>query len=148
MIDNQLMLYYFFYRELDYNLASISQTIYAMITQYEVPGYLTQVLPAFASQPQLGSIGMNLYKELQHFTEYTRKAIEEHNYVLAKRCFRLAGKLYEQGDVVVQNAIDNVFVYAFTSFFPHEDVEKAIVKSIIPASLYALYIKQITRNDC
>jgi hypothetical protein len=119
-----------------------------MITQYEVPTYLTQILPAFACKPQIGSLSMNVYKEMQHFTDYTRTAIEEHNLILVKKCFRLADKLYGQGDAIVKNAIENIFVYSFSSFFSRKTVEKMILKSFIPATLYALYTKQLGRAGC
>jgi hypothetical protein len=119
-----------------------------MITQYEVPGYLTQTLPYFSSKMQLGTLSMNIYKDLQNFSNYTRKAIQEHNYILAKRCFQLAGKLYEQGDTIVKNAIENIFVYSFSSFFPKENTEKVILKSFIPAQLYSLYNQQTNQSGC
>jgi hypothetical protein len=119
-----------------------------MITQYEVPTYLTQILPAFASKPQICSLSMNVYKEMQHFTDYTRAAIDEHNLVLAKRCFKLADKLYEQGDSIVKNAIENIFVYSFSSFFSHKNIEKMILKSFISPTLYSLYAKQVGHAGC
>src|SRR5882724_3799863 len=77
----------------------------SMITQYEVPGYLAQVLPSRALHPQMGPVSMNVYKELQYFTDYTRRAVGRHNYTLAKKCFCLADRLYANGDRIVRNAI-------------------------------------------
>jgi hypothetical protein len=119
-----------------------------MITQYEVPGYLTQQLPAFTFQPRLGHLDLNIYKELQHFTDYTRQAIDRHNYLLARKCFRLDDKLYGQGDITVKNAMENIFVYSFSSLIPEGKVEKGIQKSLIPATLYSLYLKQIYQTGC
>ncbi len=86
-----------------------------MITQYEVPGYLARLVPATLLQPKLGPINMTIYKDLRHFTDYTRQAVDEHNYALAKRCFRLAEKLYDHGDAIVKNAVENIFVFSFSS---------------------------------
>jgi hypothetical protein len=119
-----------------------------MITQYQVPSYLAQTFPVFRFQPQLGSLELNIYQELQQFTEYTKTAIDDHDYTLAKRCFRLAGKLYEQGDTIVKNAIENIFVFSFSAFFTSHSADKVILKSFVPSTLYALYIKQVTNGGC
>ena len=119
-----------------------------MITQYEVPGYLAQVLPVSALRPQPGHISLNIYKDLQHFTDYTKAAAEGHHYSLVKKCFRLADKLYANGDAVVKNAVENIFVFSFSSIIPQDSLEKIIFKSFIPVTLYALYVKQVTRGGC
>ena len=119
-----------------------------MITQYEVPGYLGRLLPSTMIEPGLGHINMNIYKDLQHFTDYTRQAVDEHNYALAKRCFRLAEKLYDDGDAIVKNAVENIFVFSFSSIIPQDGVERIILKSYIPVTLYALYVKQINQGGC
>jgi hypothetical protein len=119
-----------------------------MITQYEVPVYLTRLLPAFTLRPQPGTVTLNIYRELQYFTDYTRNAIDRHNYELAKKCFHLAGILYGQGDVTVKNAIENIFVFSFSSIMPHNNVEKVVLKSFIPTVLYSLYLKQINQRGC
>jgi hypothetical protein len=119
-----------------------------MITQYEVPGYLAEVLPARALQPQICHLTMNIYKDLQQFTDYTRQAVDQHNYTLAKKCFRLADRLYTNGDRIVRNAVENIFVFSFSSFIPRDSVEKIILKSFIPATLYALYVKQVSEGGC
>ncbi len=91
---------------------------------------------------------MNVYKDLQQFTNYTRQAVDQHNYTLAKKCFCLADSLYTNGDRIVRNAIENIFVFAFSSFIPRDSIEKIILKSFIPATLYALYVKQVTGGGC
>src|SRR6202035_352796 len=117
-----------------------------MITQYDIPGKLTQLPAAFNFQPNLGNLNMNVYKELQQFTNYTRRVVNEHNYTQAKQCFKLASQLYTEGDNVVRNAIENIFIFSLSSFFPHDRVEKVILKSLIPDILYSLYVKQISRS--
>ena len=119
-----------------------------MITQYEVPDYLSHLMPAAMLQPKLGPITTSIYKDIQHLTNYTRQAVDKHNYTLAKRCFRLAEKLYNQGDVIVKNAIENIFVFSFSSIIPQGGVERIILKSYIPLTLYALYVKQVNQGGC
>jgi hypothetical protein len=119
-----------------------------MITQYEVPGYLARLLPAATTVPQFGPINVSIYKDIQRFTDFTRQAVNRNNYTVAKRCFHLADTFYRQGDAIVRNAVENIFVYSFSSFIPQNGVEKLILKSFIPASLYALYSRQIGQGGC
>jgi len=119
-----------------------------MITQYEVPRYLGRLLPVALLQPKLGHINMNIYKDLQRFADYTKNAVGQHNYALAKRCFRLAEKLYANGDAIVKNAVENIFVYSFSSIIPPDGLDRIILKSYIPVTLYALYVKQINQGGC
>ena len=100
-----------------------------MITQYEVPGYLEQQLPAFASQPRLVAVDMNIYMEVQHLADYTRQAIEQHNYPLVKRCFRLADNLYRLGDNIVRNAVENIFIIIINRLYNFIAYGKAKSKS-------------------
>ena len=117
-----------------------------MITQYEVPGYLAQVLPPSTLKPQPGHISLDIYRELQQFTDYTKAAANGHNYSLVKKCFHLADKLYTNGDTVVRNSVENIFVFSFSSIIPQDSLEKIIFKSFIPVTLYALYLKQATHG--
>lgn len=119
-----------------------------MITQYEIPYLLKAELPAISGNEYPARINMDIYKSVQYFSDFTRHAVQDHNFNLARKCFTLAEKLYRQGDNIVRNTIENTFVFAFTSFMPNDRVEKLILKSIIPASLYTVYIKQVTGSGC
>ena len=119
-----------------------------MITQYEIPYLLKAELPAISGNDYPARINMDMYKSVQYFSDFTRHAVQDHNFNLARKCFALAEKLYRQGDNLVRNTIENTFVFAFTSFMPNDRVEKLILKSIIPASLYTVYIKQVTGSGC
>jgi hypothetical protein len=119
-----------------------------MITQYEVPDYLKQQLPVLTYQPQLLGLNMGIYTELQYFTDYTRLAITQHNYSVVKKCFRLADQLFKQGDTIVRAGIENIFIFSFSSFMLYDRVERVILKSFIPHSLYALYLKQVSQSGC
>ncbi len=119
-----------------------------MITQYEVPSLLKEELPKISGDNYPSRITMDLYKSMQCFSDYTRSAVLDHNLHLAKKCFSLAGKLYRQGDKMVKNVIENTFVFSFTSFMPSDRVEKLILQSMIPATLYAVYMKQVMGSGC
>jgi hypothetical protein len=119
-----------------------------MITQFEIPSLLKAALPAIAGDDYPTRTTMNIYKSVQCFSDFTRHAVQDHNFNLAKKCFALAEKLYRQGDAIVKNAIENTFVFSFTSFMPNDGIERLIVQSIIPTPLYAVYMKQVMGSSC
>lgn len=119
-----------------------------MITQYEIPSLLKEELPKITGDSYPARFTMDIYKAIQCFSDYTKNAVLDHNLQLAKKCFTLAGKLYRNGDNMVKNVIENTFVFSFTSFMPKDKIEKLVLQSIIPASLYAVYVKQVMGSGC
>lgn len=119
-----------------------------MITQYEVPDYLKAAMPQLAAQWQPARSGMAIYPCLQVFTDFTKKAIRRHNLDLVKKCCEFADRLYTNGDKVVRNAVENVFVYSFSAFLAGSRTEKLVIKSLIPASLYNVYLRQLMQSGC
>jgi len=122
-----------------------------MITQYEVPLLLKEEIPQMPAHAKLVAsrfITTDIYTSINSFSAYTKHAVEEHNFTLARKCFAIAEKLYRQGDAMVRLLIENVFVYSFSSFIPEIRVDKLIIKTMIPAVLYAVYIKQVTGSGC
>lgn len=116
-----------------------------MITQYQVAALLNEEVPEPAvSLPTKASL--HVYTAINALCNHTRKAMEDHNATMARKCFKLAEKLYRQGDNVVRMLIENCFVYSFSSFIPKDNFEKLAVRSFIPECLYSVYIKQVTRS--
>ena len=62
---------------------------------------------------------------------------------------QLAGELYEKGDDQVRAAVENIFVFSFSSLmFSCNTVEWRIVQSHMPSNLYDSYVRQILRSKC
>ncbi|MDF2187169.1 hypothetical protein [Paraflavitalea sp. CAU 1676] len=119
-----------------------------MITQYEVPALLKEALPAISEIHYPARFPMDIYKSVQSFSAYTCMAVQEHNHNLVRKCFALADKLYHQGDHLVKNVIENTYVFSFSAFMPKDKVEKLILRSMIPAALYTVYLKQVMGSGC
>ncbi len=119
-----------------------------MITQYEVPSLLKAELPKITGDEYPARFTMDIYKSVQCFSEFTKAAVLGHNLTLARKCFAVAEKLYRQGDNIVRNTIENTFIFSFTAFMPKDRVEKLILCSLIPAPLYAAYLKQVMGTGC
>ena len=119
-----------------------------MITQYEVSSILRQEIPQLARREYTQQIDLNVYVFMNYFLTYTKQTVTEHKYFAAKKCFVLADRLFKHGDGVVKNLVENVFVFGFTSLLSTPGLEKAMVRSLIPANLYGLYLKQIYQSGC
>ena len=121
-----------------------------MITQYEVPGLLQEAIPQMPATTQFHSVRLttDIYTSINYFSAYTKHAVEAHNFSLARKCFAFAEKLYKQGDSLIRLLIENIFVYSFSSFLPDERTDKQMLRKMIPSSLYAVYIKQVTGGGC
>lgn len=119
-----------------------------MITQYDVTPLLKKEIPQLVEKVYPARISLQVYVSMNYFSEYTKHAVEEHDFNLAKKCFALANKLYSEGDRMVRLLVENIFVYSFSAF-PFANKEEGVaVKSIIPPLLYALYIRQALKSGC
>lgn len=114
-----------------------------MITQYQVHSLLEDKLPQLAMKPYPSRVSLDVYASINYFTDYTKHALEEHNFNQAKKCFALAENLYINGDRMVRLLIENSFMYSFSSIMSHGSPEMYMLKSILPGTLYKVYKKQL-----
>jgi hypothetical protein len=122
-----------------------------MITQYEFPLLLKEAIPQMPVPVKIQAsrfITTDIYCSMNSFSVFTKHAVDKHNFGLAKKCFAFAERLYRQGDSMVRLLIENIFVYSFSSFVTGNGIEKIMLKKMIPAALYAVYIKQVTSGGC
>ncbi|MCG2615044.1 hypothetical protein LZZ85_12165 [Terrimonas sp. NA20] len=119
-----------------------------MITQYEASNLLKTKIPQLSARSYPSKVSLDVYACMNYFSDYTKKAVEEHNFSLAKKCFILAESLFREGDNVVKMLIENVFVYGFSSMLPDTKEERAFIRSIIPGKLYTLYTRQLSQSGC
>ncbi|MEJ7678457.1 MAG: hypothetical protein WKG06_11470 [Segetibacter sp.] len=113
-----------------------------MITQYQVHSLLEDEIPQLAMKPYPLRVSLDVYASINYFTDYTKHALEEHNFSQAKKCFVLAENLYFNGDRMVRLLIENSFIYSFSSVMSHSGTEKYMLKSILPQTLYKVYKRQ------
>lgn len=118
-----------------------------MINQTEIPMYLEEAFPEIAGNLSVNNKN-NVYEVMDTLTSFTCNNIRSHHFSTVKRCFQIAEKLYEKGNTVVKNAVQNVFVYSFTKMFHTYSAEKPQLLSIIPITLYSLYITQVHHGGC
>ena len=115
-----------------------------MINQSEVPIYLEEALPCISAELKSYNTVCGIYRSIHVFLDYTVRQIRTHNLRGVKKCFYLADKLYSNGNTTVKNALENVYVYSFSTFPVSTADEKKQLMGLIPGSLYSVYLKQVT----
>ena len=117
-----------------------------MINQYEIAGFIAGKLPLIKNDLQNCRSG-NVYQPIQVLTEYTKRMAIGHDFKMVGKCMELADKIYEKGNANVRNAIENVFIFSFSSIMAlYNIVEWRIAQSYMPSRLYVLYMQQVLRS--
>ena len=90
-----------------------------------------------------------LFSTLQSLTDQAKRLAFQHDLVGLKSCMNLVQQIYKTGNDAVKNAVENIFIFAFSSILPHcHQVEWRLVQSCMPTELYTLYIRQVTKAGC
>jgi hypothetical protein len=90
-----------------------------------------------------------IFSAIQELTDQAKRLAFQHDFTGLKNCMNLVQQIYKSGNTVVKNAVENIFVFAFSSILPRcNQVEWQLVRSCMPQELYTLYIGQINRSSC
>ncbi len=116
-----------------------------MINQEELSGYVEKEIPEMAGM-LAASKCRNAYDVAKQLFKYTSAQILTHNINAAKKCLALAAQLYNMGNNIVKNAIENVYVYSFSHAFFCDESKRREMMQLVPASLYNLYKKQVINS--
>ena len=120
-----------------------------MISQYEVPALIATKLPQIKNDLSRNGNETSVYQSIQVLTDYTRRMALEHNFAMVRQCMSLVEKIYGKGNVLVKNAVENVFVFSFSTLMSRcNAVEWRIVQSYMPSDLYMLYVSQVMKSKC
>jgi hypothetical protein len=122
--------------------------VLTMITQYQATSLLKQEIPGLSTVNLPTRVSLEIYSSMNYFSDYTKHTLVDHDFPQAKKCLFLADKLYRNGDNIVRMLIENSFIYSIISVMSLDPAERHWVKSIIPASLYSIYLKQVTASGC
>ena len=88
-----------------------------------------------------------IYQSIQELADHTKKMALEHNYKMVKKNMSKAQQLYKHGNALVRGAIENIFIYSFSTLMTRcNAVEWRIVQSYMPADLYRIYLNQIINS--
>ena len=81
----------------------------------------------------------NVFKNAERFAEVTKKALIAGNVQRAKKCIRIAEKLFVTGSTETKGIIANVYLYSIASFL---SVKHCTISNLFPEVLKIEYAKQ------
>ncbi|NRS87717.1 hypothetical protein HNQ02_000624 [Flavobacterium sp. 7E] len=81
----------------------------------------------------------NVFKNAERFAEVTKKALIAGNVQRAKKCIRIAEKLFVTGSTETKGIITNVYLYSIASFL---NVKHCTISNLFPEVLKIEYAKQ------
>ena len=120
-----------------------------MISRYEASQMIDTELKHKISFLNSNRTGLNLdlsfdfYRSVNDLTEIAQKAAANHDFILLKQCIALAEKLYNNGERLVKDVLENTFIYSFSRIIPAGKMEQCVFKAMIPKSFYSIYLKQM-----
>ncbi|TDH28770.1 hypothetical protein EXU57_01480 [Segetibacter sp. 3557_3] len=115
-----------------------------MQTTNRVADQLLPKLPGFLPAANTKVPNQSLYKSLACLVDYTKAKILAHDFPSVKQCFDVAEGIYEHGSPPEKNAVETIFVYAFSAFMHgYDDATEQQVQSLMPACLRSAYVRQI-----
>jgi hypothetical protein len=90
-----------------------------------------------------------VFSAIQELTDQAKHLALQHDFAGLKNCMSRVQRIYRGGNAAVKNAVENIFIFAFSSILPHcNQVEWRLVQSCMPTELYTLYIRQVTKAGC
>lgn len=117
-----------------------------MFNQYEVAACIVDEIPEIKDDLLKATHKLEIFKSIQCLADYTRKKVQDHDLLKVKKCFAVADKIYDRGNTLVKIAIENVFVFSFSSLmFSCDRQERNKLLSIMPLSLHTAYIEQLMK---
>lgn len=118
-----------------------------MISQQQAQQYIVTKMPEL--EPSLAALGgaAGIYKVIQVLLVDTSNALQQKDDSRIRRCFELVEVLYATGDNIIRSAIENVYVYGLGRILLLCNCDKDAVRSLLPESLYALYVAQMVRSN-
>jgi len=117
-----------------------------MITHCEVASYLVDELPEIKEDLKRISPTLNIFRSIQCLTDYTRHKVAQHDLRVVKKCFAIAENIYSSGNVLVRDAIENIFVYSFSALLNlGSKDEKGELQAIMPICLHTAYVQQLLK---
>jgi len=124
-----------------------------MISRYEASQMIDSELRYKVSCLNSNRTGLNvdvsfdLYRSVHDLTEIAKKAATDHDFILLKQCFAIAEKLYNNGERLVKDVLENSFIYSFSRIVPADKMEECFFKAMVPKYFYSIYLNQMMASN-
>lgn len=115
-----------------------------MISRYEVSYVINDALKQKIRglRPYLQCLNLDLsldmYTSMHDLTTLAKNAAVTQDMILLKECMSVAERLYKDGEHVVQDVVENIFIYELSS---------KVAKGILPKAFYEVYLKQVMNSN-
>ncbi|MCD2421971.1 hypothetical protein LQ567_04310 [Niabella pedocola] len=114
------------------------------MNQYEIPAMIEDELPAIVHELETTRQFGNALQIMQVLVRFVKRMLTAHNLPVVIKCMRMVDAIYEKGDHIVKNAIENVFILSFSGLQKKCSMaEWRLLSTKIPIILYSVYIQQL-----
>lgn len=118
-----------------------------MMNQYEAAHEIATVMPESSKEIATAMNMKNPFVVVRIFTKHIQKLVEIHNEAMVEKCLKVMDKIYDRGDALIRNAVENVFIFSFDSVLCGcSRTERRMIFGIMPMGLYTVYINQIYKS--
>lgn len=115
---------------------------------YEAMVFVQQQIPEAHILEKSGRLNFDVYKTITCLTGFLRKKFLENDMAMVKKSLDVAEDLYRKGDGELKTAIENILVFSFSGMMSSDPSKRKEFKSLIPRTLFVLYVHQIVHSDC
>lgn len=117
------------------------------MNEFEAPSLLADEFPEVYKELRHLAVLGNVYESMNILSSFTREKIAAHQFRQVQHCMKIADDIYNRGNKIVRNAVENVFVYSFTLMRAScNKVEWRFVQATIPSRLFLIYMHQVNRS--
>lgn len=116
------------------------------MNQYEAAAHIADEIPEIQKEIVRAPVFGSAYLSVKVLANYTGKMLQQHQLRQVQRCMLLAEKIYNRGNQLMKTAIENVFIFSFSSLrLSCSRQEWLEIQRIMPAVLFSLYIQQVLK---
>ena len=112
------------------------------MTPLETAELLTAEFPELTHALHLPKMSTSIYRQLDCFAAFTRRAVDAGHLDVLRHCFAVADDLLRHADRYVVNAIENVYLHCL-----HLDGStrgNQLARQLMPVALYQAYVRPHT----
>jgi aminoglycoside phosphotransferase (APT) family kinase protein len=118
-----------------------------MINEHQVSEYVQREMPELNEKLASEQKSNNVYRVMQTLLDQTRDHVCSQNLDAANKCFALVERIYNKGNSIVKNAVENVYVFALENVIYQHCRDRARLIKIIPAAFHSLFVRQIVGSN-
>ena len=119
----------------------------AMINQSQLSQYMQRSIPELSANLCDQKKCKTIHAVINLMLTYTSEKIQSGDTNSIKKAFLVMDQLHRNGDTGIKNAIESIYIYSFSQLLAAEDEQRNMLLSLMPGSLYKLYVKQMLHSN-